>query len=126
MKKSVTMIEIVVSAVILAVAFTLLISAFMTTRRYTTRANRRVIANNWIRSASNYLYKEMVQTGPTAPSFSSGQHGLPFNDTEVGCDPNTSKLIVESVDYIGYYTVVDDGNNRNITFNVTYESIDID
>lgn len=122
MRKSVTLIEIIVSAIILGVAFTLLLSTFMATRRYSARANRRVVANNWVRGTSNYLYKEMVKNGAGSPSFSAGEHSMPLNDSETGL-PNRSRITVDNVEYIGFYNVTWNGNNRNITFNVTYDSI---
>ncbi|UCD15872.1 MAG: type II secretion system protein [Candidatus Omnitrophota bacterium] len=123
MRKSVTLIEIIVSAIILSVAFALLLSAFMFTRRYTARANRRLIANNWIRSASNYLYKEMARGDVDAPAFGEGQHGLPLNDTDYP-EELRSEIEVDGITYSGFYTIVEDGDNRNITFNVTYDSIE--
>lgn len=125
MRKSVTLIEIIVSAIILSVTFTLIISAFITTRRYSSRANRRLVSTSWMRSASNYLYKEMIKSGTDTDIFDAGQHGFPFNDsTEEG--GQVAVLTIDGVEYRGYYKVTVNGGNHNIEFNVTYPSVELE
>jgi type II secretory pathway pseudopilin PulG len=59
MRKSVTLMEVLVSAVILASVTAGLFATFVAVRRYINRANRRIIATNLARSVLEDLYKNV-------------------------------------------------------------------
>ena len=59
MRKSVTLMEVLVSAVILASVASGLFGTFIAVRRYINRANRRIIATNLARSVLEDLYKDV-------------------------------------------------------------------
>ena len=59
MRKSVTLTEVLVSAVILASVAAGLFATFVSVRRYINRANRRIIAANLARSVLEDLYKNV-------------------------------------------------------------------
>jgi type II secretory pathway pseudopilin PulG len=56
MKQSVTIVEVLVASVILALAFGGLFAAFIGARSYTTSINERIIASNLARRALENLY----------------------------------------------------------------------
>ncbi len=57
MRKSITLMEVLVSAVILASVAAGLFATFVSVRKYINRANRRIIATNLGRSVLEDLYK---------------------------------------------------------------------
>lgn len=60
-KKSVSLVEVIVGALILATAFGGLLASFISARRYINRVNKRLITANLIRGALNELYKDVRQ-----------------------------------------------------------------
>jgi len=59
MKKTLTLTEVLVSAVILAVVFAGLLATFIGVRRYTKRANKRLVATNLVTYQFSNLYREV-------------------------------------------------------------------
>jgi len=56
-RKGVTLVEVVVSSLILAIAFGGLLSTFVAVRKYITRANKRLIASDLVSQTLNDLYR---------------------------------------------------------------------
>ena len=56
MRKTVTLVEVIAGAIILALTFIGLLSIFINVRRYVTRANKRIIATNLVVCQLNSLY----------------------------------------------------------------------
>ncbi|MCP4652068.1 MAG: hypothetical protein GY858_01625 [Candidatus Omnitrophica bacterium] len=56
MKKSATLVEVVVSSIILATVFGGLMASFVSVRKYVGRANKRLVAANLARTTLNRLY----------------------------------------------------------------------
>lgn len=120
MRKSITLMETIVGAIILAAAFGVLLSSFMSLRSYVERANRRLIAVNLGRSVYNRLYRDVVREGWDCPNLSvaGSPHNLPFSGGNV---------IIDGVTYDGNYSVacVTQGSSafQQISVNITHPSI---
>ncbi len=59
MKKSVTLTEVIIGSLILAVTFSGLLATFMSVRKYVKRANKRLIATDLVTQALNGLYRHV-------------------------------------------------------------------
>ena len=71
MRKTITLVEVITGAIILALTFAGLLSAFISVRKYVNRANKRVIAANLIVQQLNDLYRAV-----RADTWDSGDLGL--------------------------------------------------
>lgn len=58
-RKGVTLVEVVIGSIILAVAFGGLLSTFVVTRQYINRANKRLIANDLAGQTLSDLYRHV-------------------------------------------------------------------
>jgi type II secretory pathway pseudopilin PulG len=130
MKKSITLIEVIVSAVILASLFVFLLHSFINVRKYVERSSRRLIATNLARSASNFLYKELMRLGSNNDIFNTTwQHAFPEkifgDDIDVrDATHKISNITVEGVKYRASYTIDDSGQYPVINFNITFPEIE--
>ncbi|MFH1504268.1 MAG: type II secretion system protein [Candidatus Omnitrophota bacterium] len=61
MKKTVSLVEVIVSALILSIVFAGLLTSFVCARTYVKRANKRLVAVNLIRGQLNRLNQEVRQ-----------------------------------------------------------------
>lgn len=111
-----TLVEIIVSAVILSTSFAVVLSAFTYARGYIRHAQRRIVAANLIRGVSNYLYKELSRAGVGSDSLSTATHNFPF------ADDSAKSFEIDGVQsYEGVYSVTEDVlGYYQVTYNVTY------
>ncbi len=104
-KKSVTLTEILVGAVILALVFGGLLASFLATRGYVTRANKRLISSNFVRRTFDNLYNTVRADHWDAagtPLYASGTAWQNHNFNEVNLDLSTG---IDNIQYSGSYQV---------------------
>jgi type II secretory pathway pseudopilin PulG len=111
-KRAVTLVETLVSAVILAVVFGGLLATFFSVRNYVKRANKRLVSMNLIRHVANDLYKAV-----RADTWDSG-------DLQTGSHSNEVNVTIDNMTYTGNYTVTDLSGSgydyRQVTINLNY------
>ncbi len=98
MKKTLTLTEVLVSAVILAVVFAGLLATFIGVRRYTKRANKRLVATNLVTYQFSNLYREVR----------ANDWNQATNDLRV----DTTNMLDYEIDYFDY------GTDANSTYTV--------
>jgi len=102
-KKSVTLMEVIVGAVILALTFGSLLAAFVATRRYVARAGSRLTSANLAKGVINDLHDEVKAdtwgVGGTKfdPNISHPETDVEIEDIIYQCDYDVSA--VEGQDY---------------------------
>ncbi|MDP8289932.1 MAG: prepilin-type N-terminal cleavage/methylation domain-containing protein [Candidatus Susulua stagnicola] len=103
MRKGVTLVEVVVSSLILAIAFGGLLSTFVAVRKYITRANKRLIASDLVSQTLNDLYRavrsdewDVGAPGGTYPLQTTAPGGI-NNYTIDGYNYNGNSYSVSSV-----------------------------
>lgn len=106
-KRSFSLTEVLVGAVILALTFGSLLASFVTARNYSVRATQRLIAANIARDTLSSLYPQLsLETWNTI--FITGTYPL-------------STINVEVVPYTRSYTVTSLGKQyRQVTVSVQY------
>lgn len=115
-----TLVEIIVSALILSISFAVVLYAFTYARGYIRHAQRRIVAANLVRGVSNYLYKELSLDGVNSLSLNTSPennpHNFPFADDFV------KSFEIDGVRfYEGEYSVTGDAlGYYRVTYNVTY------
>ncbi len=109
-KKTFTLIEVVVSSVIVASVFGGLLAAFVSVRAYIRRATIRLTAYNLSRSALNGLYRHVrwdEWADPANPLFSPAD-GTQTNNPLTNIDPGlVSPLNIDNIEYASSYDVED-------------------
>jgi len=102
-RKGVTLVEVVVSSLILAIAFGGLLSTFVAVRKYITRANKRLIASDLVSQTLNDLYRavrsdewDVGAPGGTYPLQTTAPGGI-NNYTIDGYNYNGNSYSVSSV-----------------------------
>lgn len=116
-KKSLSFLEILVSALILTLSLTALLTTFVSVRKSIARSNERLSAFNLARQKLESLYHDVNASvwDQTGHRLSSG-----FNET------STATNLYPNIDYNITYTVsdvpinaTDNFDYRNVTLNVT-------
>ena len=113
-KRSVTLVEVVVSSLILALVFSSLLSSFMSARKYVGRANKRLVSVNLARQVINKLYGEV-----RADWDSRGR-------LDVNLHPREVSVTIDGREYSGRYMVTTISSNgadrdyRQVTVEVDY------
>lgn len=115
-----TLVEVIVSALILSTSFAVVLYTFTYARGYIRHAQRRIVAANLVRGVSNYLYKELSRAGVGSGSLSTAAgvnpHNFPFAD-----DQGKSFEIDGVKSYEGVYSVTENAlGYYRVTYNVTY------
>jgi len=108
MKKTVSLAEVIVGAIILVTVFGSFLAAFTGVRGYVRRANKRLVSANLARSALNRLYKEVRQDTWDSGALSVHTEDLPNYDID-GLAYNggavNNNYVVSSVDGRDYRKV---------------------
>ncbi|MDD5195537.1 MAG: type II secretion system protein [Candidatus Omnitrophica bacterium] len=117
-RTAITLPEIIVSAVILALPFGGLLAAFVGARGYVARADRRLTAANLGRAQLNRFYIDVRQD-----TWDTGN--LAVNATT----QNLANAVVGNITYGRNYVVSTVNNNgpreyRQVTMNVDYPTVD--
>ncbi len=112
MKKAVTLVEVIVGAIILAVTFTSLLTTFIGVRRYVKRANKRLITTDLASQTLNDLYRavrdDTWDSGTLQPGSSNiGSYTI---DGQVYQDPAS----------VNSYNVTTIGDYRQVNVTVNY------
>lgn len=115
-KKSFTLIEILVGALILALAFGGIFAGFIAVRKYVSHSNERLIAANLTRTILKNLYSQLGEDNWTDASG-------PFVD---GKTYDLGTVTIDNFDYTMSYTVTGTtGDRKQIEVNITYPDIDL-
>jgi len=95
MKKNFTLIEVIVSTVILAFVFSGLLFSFAAVRQYVNRANKRLVAANLVRDVLGSLYRKVREDtwNNTIGELANGTHN------------NIVSVNIDNYSYTGNYTV---------------------
>tara|TARA_Y100000031_G_C8015592_1_gene290117 strand:+ start:43 stop:390 length:348 start_codon:yes stop_codon:yes gene_type:complete len=109
-KKSLTLIEIIVGAVILALVFGGLVASFVAVRRYVNRADIRLAASNLGRGVLDSLYSHVHANWDTDGDLIPGDHAGAL-DTTIDGRRYTGNYISANVTGFDY---------RQVTVNVNY------
>jgi type II secretory pathway pseudopilin PulG len=109
-KKSLTLIEIVVGAVILALVFGGLVASFVAVRRYVNRADTRLAASNLGRGVLDSLYSHVHANWDT------------IGDLTLGAHANALDTTIDGRQYTGSYTsaAVTGAEYRQVTVGIIY------
>lgn len=112
MRKGVTLTEVIVGAVILAVSFAGLLATFVAVRKYVKRANKRLIAVDLAVSQLNDLYRavrdDTWDSGALQPgSTNLGSYTI---DSQVYQDPGAQNS----------YSVATVGDYRRVSVTINY------
>ena len=123
-RKSVSLTEILVGAVILALVFGGLLASFLAARGYVTRANKRLVVGNFIRRAFSSLYNAVrADKWEDAGSaiYAADVNWRDHNFNEVNLDLSSA---LDSVVYQGDYQVrnVAGRDYREARINLQYPS----
>ncbi len=115
-KKSLTLTEIIIGTVILALVFGGLIASFIAVRRYVNRANARLVAANLGRSIFNNLYDDVHADWDNTGDLVVGSHAA--GTAAVANLPVT----IEGRQYTGSYDVTSIANHdyRQVTVEIEY------
>ncbi|MCF7869875.1 MAG: type II secretion system GspH family protein [Candidatus Omnitrophica bacterium] len=108
-RKALSLVEILVSAVILAVTVMGLVSVFVSGRRYINRANKRSVAAALVTSFSRDFYRDV-----RADTWGSGRLR--------GGTHNLDQFNIDNINYDGEYTVsgVSGRDYREVTITFQY------
>ena len=104
MKKSLTLTEIIVSSVILALVFGSLLASFVAARTYITRANKRLITVNYSRlgalGLTNAVREDQwnVVGGPLTVGLDKSLAGLGTSGHAINATPG----LIDNINYTGY------------------------
>jgi len=123
MKKSLTLTEIIVGSVILALVFGSLLASFVAARSYITRANKRLVGLNYSRlgglGLTNAVRQDTWDTGPLAVGFDKTLTTLGTDGYAVNVNLGT----MDNIPYTNYdYDVLAVGTNdyREAQVSVNY------
>ncbi|UCC94371.1 MAG: hypothetical protein JSW40_06050 [Candidatus Omnitrophota bacterium] len=113
MRKSITLTEVIVGAIIIASVFAGLLASFIAVRRYVAHANRRLIALNLSRTVINGLFEDVDQSR-WAPGSGGG--------LEPG-DHDVDSFRIENVFFEGNYTVTQPAGHeyREMEIRIQYD-----
>ena len=116
MKKAVTLTEVIVGAIILAVAFAGLFATFVAVRKYVKRANKRLIAADLISQTLNDLYRAV-----RADEWDAADPGGPY-PLETAAPGTINNYTIDGQNYGGnsYSVVATPGDYRRVTVTVNY------
>ncbi|MFH1772461.1 MAG: type II secretion system protein [Candidatus Omnitrophota bacterium] len=105
-KKSMTLVEVLVSAVILATVFAGLFASFISARKYVSRANKRIVSSSLARSVFGFLHPQVSATNwadNTNALFEPNNTNWEAHDiTDANITPN---LKVDEMNFNGSYQV---------------------
>lgn len=119
-KKSVTLAEILIGAIILTITFAGLLASFVSVRKYVNHASRRLTAANLARSVFNDLYRYVRES-----DWDSGSGKFSYSISHNSSDPELSDVLLDNNNnrYARSYTVVDPQgahDYREVQVSVTY------
>lgn len=107
MRKSASLTEVIIGAVILATVFTGLIAVVVSSRKFISRASRRLTSANLIRASISDLYYQVRNDTLATGALSSGVH-------------NISNFTIDNVVYTRNYTV-----NASVESGYDYRKVDM-
>jgi len=116
MKKAVTLTEVVVGAIILAITFAGLLATFVAVRKYVTRANKRLIATDLVSQTLNDLYRAV-----RADEWDAADPGGPF-PLETTTPGTVDNYTIDGKSYGGnsYSVGATPGEYRRVTVIINY------
>lgn len=123
MKKTITFIEILTGTLILALVFSGLLASFVSVRKYTRRANKRLVSVNLARDVLNRLYSEVREDNWDVAGTPLNATPAFHNLTEIGFSTNTPTVGI--INYSGNYAVnsLPGRDYRQVWANITYPDI---
>ncbi|MBU1367788.1 MAG: hypothetical protein KKE55_06850 [Candidatus Omnitrophica bacterium] len=122
MKKTITFIEILTGTLILALVFSGLLASFVSVRKYTRRANKRLVSVNLARDVLNRLYSEVREDNWDVAGTPLNATPAFHNLTEIGFSTNTPTVGI--INYSGNYVVAPTAEDyRQVWANITYPDI---
>lgn len=119
-KKAVTLTEVIVGSVILALVFGGLLASFVGVRRYVRRANVRLVSANLARAALNNLYRAVREdewNERASPLYPANHNNL----SDAGVDLTNP---IDNIQYTGNYQVTTRAGReyRQVRVNISYPS----
>ncbi|MCD6134148.1 MAG: hypothetical protein J7J25_01300 [Candidatus Omnitrophica bacterium] len=99
-RKSLTFMEIIVSAIILSTSIVALLSTFVSVKKIILRSSRRLVAANIARDVLDSLYPEVREDtwGKSVNGLSAGNnYSTSYSSTQIGESKYTAKYDVEEV-----------------------------
>jgi len=126
-RKGLTLLEILVSVILLAMMITGLTGVFISARRFAIHSRSRMAAAQMSKTFLDYLYMHVRQDtwGTSSSDLRNTTAALRYCDDEVGhtqqndC-PSEAERTLDNVIYKANYTIVDKFNLRKVALRVTW------
>jgi len=112
MRKGVSLTEVVIGSLILAIAFGGLLSTFVAVRKYINRANQRLIANDLASQTLNDLYRAVREDTWNTGTLAAGANIGPYT---------IDNQFYQDAGSVNRYTVTNVGNFRRISVIMNYD-----
>ncbi|MEI6631958.1 MAG: type II secretion system protein [bacterium] len=128
-RKGFTLLEVLVSVILLAMMITGLTGAFVSARKFALHSRSRMAAAQMSKTFLDYLYMHVrADTWDTSPNdLSNTTAALRYCGYEdrgytqqIGCPSSEADRTLDNVIYNANYTIVDEFNLRKVTLRVTW------
>lgn len=120
-KKAVTLLEVLISAIILAVSVAGILAVFISTRKFVGRSERRVVTQNILRQILEAFPKYVNESFWDNPNNPLNESSHSLSEILNGTTPS-GEIILGYANYSGTYTVSRNPNYeyRIVTLNLSY------